>query len=81
MLTIGGYALAQALAIYSDDNANRLLVSIEPHRATLFLLLDGKISLVRSSRVQLSTDGGCSPFVFEYTTDPCRFSKTYRVGY
>ena len=62
VLTIGGYALAQALSLYSNDNANRLLVAIEPHRATLFLLMHGNISLVRSSRVQLNTEAGVSRF-------------------
>lgn len=58
VLTIGGYALAQALSTYSDDKNNRLLVSIEPQQATLFLLLDGNTSLVRSSRVQLNSNAG-----------------------
>ncbi len=62
VLTISGYALASSLATYSNDNTNRLLALIEPHRATLFLLLDGNICLVRSLRAQLSTAAGVSHF-------------------
>ena len=62
VLTIGGYALAQALAHYSDDNADRLLVSIEPGQATLFLILNNSVSLVRSSRVHLNTKEGVNHF-------------------
>ena len=58
ILTVGGYAMAQALSTYTDDDANRLLVSLEPQQATLFLLVGGNTSLVRPSRVQLDTDVG-----------------------
>jgi Tfp pilus assembly PilM family ATPase/Tfp pilus assembly protein PilN len=60
VLTIDGYALAQALAVFSDDKGDRLLVSIEPHLATLFLLHDGKVSLVRSCRVDMSHAAGAN---------------------
>jgi general secretion pathway protein L len=62
VLTIGGYALAQSMATYLNDNANRLLICIEPHRATLFLLVGGNTCLVRSSRVQLSSEAGVDHF-------------------
>ena len=55
VLTIGGYALAQALSTYSDDKENRLLISIEPLGATFFLIMGGSTCLVRSSRIQLDS--------------------------
>jgi len=62
VLTIGGYALAQALAVYAGDTADRLLASIEPNQVTLFLILNNEISLVRSSRIQLNTEAGVGHF-------------------
>lgn len=58
VLTIDGYAVAQALSFFSDDKADRLLVSVEPHLATLFLLHGGKVSLVRPCRVQMNNAAG-----------------------
>lgn len=55
VLTIGGYAIAQALSTYLDDKENRLLVSIEPLGATFFLLMGGSTCLVRSSKIQLDS--------------------------
>jgi type II secretion system protein L len=62
VLTISGYALAQALAVYSNDDEDRLLVSIEAGQASLFLILKGAVSLVRSARVHLNTEAGVSHF-------------------
>lgn len=62
VLTIGGYALGQAIAGYANDGAHRLLVSMEPHQATLFILMNGIVCLVRASRIQLNSDEGIARF-------------------
>ncbi|MBW1889089.1 MAG: pilus assembly protein PilM [Deltaproteobacteria bacterium] len=58
VLTIGGYPLARALDNFSNDGENRLLIAVEPDRATLFLLLAGQINLVRSFSVSLGSANG-----------------------
>lgn len=62
VLTIDGYALACALTAYSNDNANRLLALIEPDRTTLFLMIDGKVCLVRSLNVNVTSEAGVGHF-------------------
>ncbi|MEN8243516.1 MAG: type II secretion system protein GspL [Thermodesulfobacteriota bacterium] len=62
VLTIDGYALACTLTAYSNDNANRLLASIEPDRATLFLMIDGNICLARSLSVKAASEAGVGQF-------------------
>ena len=62
VLTIDGYALACALAAYSNDDANRLLALIEPERATLFLMIDSNICLVRSLKVKFTSEAWLNQF-------------------
>lgn len=55
IVTVGGYPTAWSLANYLDSHKNWLFIDIDKNKSTVFIILSGRICLIRSFAIRADT--------------------------
>jgi general secretion pathway protein L len=53
IVTVGGFPTARSLANYLDSHKNWLLIDIDKSKSTIFIILSGRICLIRSFAIRV----------------------------